>query len=41
MLKNWQIIYAGEGAEKRELSYTVGGDANSYYGEQYGNPLRN
>ena len=29
---------AGEGVEKREPSYTVGGDVNwcSHYGEQYG-----
>ena len=34
---------AGEGAEKRELSYTVGGNVKWYnhYGEQYGVSLRN
>ena len=26
--KNLQAINAGEGVEKRELSYTVGGNAN-------------
>ena len=41
--KNLQTINAGEGAEKREPSYTVGGNANSYshYGEQCGNSLKN
>ena len=35
--KRLQIIIAGEGVEKREPSYTVGGNVNSYsqYGEQY------
>ena len=34
---------AGEGAEKRELSYTVGGNANQYshYREQFGDSLKN
>ena len=34
---------AGEGVEKREPSYTVGGNANSYshYGEQCGDSLKN
>ena len=34
---------AGEGVEKRGLSYTVGGNANSYshYGEQCGDSLKN
>ena len=33
---------AGEGAEKREPSYTVGGNANQYshYGEQCGDSLK-
>ena len=33
---------AGEGAEKREPSYTVGRNVNLYnhYGEQYGGSLR-
>ena len=36
-------MYAGEGVEKREPSYTVGGNANlySHYGEQYGGSLKN
>ena len=38
-----QEINAGEGVEKREPSYTVGGNANYYsqYGEQCGNSLKN
>ena len=34
---------AGEGVEKREPSYTVGGNANQYshYGEQCGDSLKN
>ena len=37
-LKSLQITNAGEGVEKREPSYTVGGNVNwcSHYGEQYG-----
>ena len=33
--KNLQTIDAGEGVEKRESSYTIGGNVNwySYYGE--------
>ena len=33
---------AGEGVEKRELSYTVGGNRNWYihYGEHYGDALK-
>ena len=33
-----QITNAGEGAEKRETSYTAGGNVNWYnhYGKQYG-----
>ena len=36
-------INAGEGVEKREPSYTVGGNANwySHYGEPYGDSLKN
>ena len=36
-------INAGEGMEKREPSYTVGGNVNWYspYGEQYGGSLIN
>ena len=34
--KNLQTINAGEGMERREFSYTVGGNVNwySHYGEQ-------
>ena len=37
-----QRINVGEGVEKRELSYTVGGNANWYnhYGRWYGNSLK-
>ena len=40
--KNLQTINAGEGVEKREPSYTVGGNVNCYshYGEQYGSFLK-
>ena len=40
--KNLQTINAGEGVEKREPSYTVGGNANQYshYGEQCGDSLK-
>ena len=43
IIKNWQIINAGEGVKKRELSYTVGRNINwcSHYGEQYGDSLKN
>ena len=36
--KSLQVTNAGEGVEKRELSYTVGGNVNwySHYGKQYG-----
>ena len=39
---NLQTINAGEDVEKRELSYTVGGNANWYnhYGEYYGDSLK-
>ena len=30
IIKNLQITYAGEGVEKREPSYTVGGNVNWY-----------
>ena len=38
IIKSLQTINAGEGVEKREPSYTVGGSANwySHYGEQCG-----
>ena len=41
--KSLQAINAGEGVEKREPSYTVGGNANQYshYGEQCGDSLKN
>ena len=41
--KNLQTINAGEGVEKREPSYTVGGNVNwySHYGEQYEGLLKN
>ena len=41
--KSLQTIDAGEGVEKREPSYTVGGNANyySHYGEQCGDSLKN
>ena len=37
-----QTINAGEGIEKREHSYTVGGNANLYnhYGELFGDSLK-
>ena len=37
IIKNLQMTNAGEGVEKREPSYTVGGDLNwcSHYREQY------
>ena len=40
--KSLQAINAGEGVEKRKLSYTVGGNANqfSHYGEQCGDSLK-
>ena len=36
-LKSLQIINAREGVEKKELSYTVGGNIswNNHYGKQY------
>ena len=41
--KNLQTINTGDGVEKREPSYTVGGNVNwcSHYGEQYGDSLKN
>ena len=40
--KSLQAINAGDGVEKREPSYTVGGNANQYshYGEQCGESLK-
>ena len=41
--KSLQIVNAGEVVEKREPSYTFGGNVNwcNHYGEQYGGPLEN
>ena len=41
--KNLHILNAGEGVEKREPSYTVGGYVNwcNHYGEQYGGSSKN
>ena len=41
-LKSLQITNAGEGVEKREPSYTVGGNVSwySHYGEQYGGSFK-
>ena len=43
LIKNLQIINAGEDVEKRGPSYTVGGNVNwySHYEEQYGVSLKN
>ena len=43
VIKNLQTIDAGEGIDKRESSYTIGGNVNwfSHYGEQYGGFLKN
>ena len=43
IIKSLQTINAGEGMEKREPSYTVGGNENWYnhYREQYGDYLKN
>ena len=40
--KNLQTITIGEGMEKIESFYTVGGNVNwySHYGDQYGVPLK-
>ena len=40
--KGLQIIYAGEGVEKREHFYTIGGNVNwcSHYAKQYGESLK-
>ena len=42
-LKNLQITNPGEGVEKREPSYTVGGNANRYNhdGKLYGGSSKN
>ena len=41
--KSIKTINAGEGVERRELSYTIGGNVNwhSHYREQYGGSLKN
>ena len=41
--KKLQTINAGEGVEKREPSYTVGGNVSwcNHYAEQYGGSLKN
>ena len=41
--KNLQTVDAGEGVEKREPSYIVGGNVNwsSHHGVQYGGSLKN
>ena len=41
--QNLQTINAGEGVEKRDSSYTVGGNVNwySHCGEQYGGSSKN
>ena len=40
--ENVKVINAGEDVEKREPSYTVGGNVNwcSHYGKQYGGSLK-
>ena len=40
--KSLQTVNAGEGVEKKERSYTFGGNVNwcSHYGEQYGGSLK-
>ena len=42
-IKSLQITNAGEGVEKREPSYTVGGNVSwcSHYGKQYGGSSEN
>ena len=43
ILKSLQTINTGKGVEKKEPSYTVGGNAHQYshYGEQCGDSLKN
>ena len=43
IIKSLQIINGVEGVEKREPSYTVGGNVNcyNYYREQHGGSLKN
>ena len=42
LITSLQITNAGEGVEKREPSYTVGGNVDwcSQYGEQYGGSFK-
>ena len=42
IIKSLQIVNVGESVEKREPSYTVGGNVNwcSHFGEQYGGSLK-
>ena len=42
-LTSQQITHAGEGVEKKEPSYTVGGNVNwhKHCGKQYGGTLEN
>ena len=42
IIKNLQIINAGERVEIRQASYTIGGNVNWYthHGEQYGGSLK-
>ena len=42
IIKNLQTKNDGEGLERREASYTVGGNVNwySHYGELYGGSLK-
>ena len=43
VIQKYTTINAGEGVEKREPSYTVGGNANQYshYGKQCGDSFKN
>ena len=43
IIKTLQTISAREGVDKREPSYTVGGNTTQYthYGEQYGDSFKN
>ena len=42
IIKNSQTVNTGEGVERREPSYTVGGNVNwySHYGQRYGDSLK-
>ena len=43
IIKSLQVINTGKGVEKKEPSYTVGGNVNccSHCGEQYGGSSKN